>query len=59
MPDPTVFSAIKEGWTSEDWLIARDELAAVLEYDQKNERRRATELATAQTMTKYGPCPKK
>jgi hypothetical protein len=54
---PGLFSAVEAGWTSEDWVLARDKLAAVLEYDQGNDQLRATELATAQTFKKYGPCP--
>jgi hypothetical protein len=56
---PSCFSAIREGWTKEDWIEARDECAAVLEFDQGQERSRATELATAATFGKYGRCPTK
>jgi hypothetical protein len=59
MSAPTYFSAIEAGWSAEDWLQTRDEAASVLEYDQGNERMRATELATAQTFAKYGRCPSK
>jgi hypothetical protein len=57
MAKPTVFSAIKEGWYAEDWHAARDEMAAILEYDQGNDRKRAFELATAETYKRYGSCP--
>jgi hypothetical protein len=43
---PSCFSAIREGWTKEDWIEARDECAAVLEFDQGQERSRAMKLAT-------------
>jgi hypothetical protein len=54
---PSCFSAIREGWTKEDWIETRDECAAVFEFDQGQVRSRATELATAATFRKYGPCP--
>jgi hypothetical protein len=57
MAKPTVFSAIKEGWYAEDWHAARDEMAAILEYDQGNNGQRALDLATAETYKRYGSCP--
>lgn len=57
MATPTIMSAIKEGWYAEDWNAARDEMAAILEYDQGNESKRAFELATAETYKRFGACP--
>lgn len=56
---PTDFSAVEAGWTAEDWDMARDERAGILEFDEKLPRRKADELATAQTFKRYGPRPKK
>ena len=47
------------GWAAEDWDVARSERAGVLEFDEKLPRRKAEELATAQTFNRYGPRPKK
>jgi hypothetical protein len=55
---PTDFSAIEAGWTAEDWDIARNERAGVLEYDEQLPRYRAEDLATAQTVKRYGYRPK-
>lgn len=51
---PELFSAIEAGWTAEDWMMARDERAAILEYDEWLPRSRAEELATVQTFKRYG-----
>ncbi len=52
------FSAIEAGWTAEDWRMARDERAAILEYDENLPRQSAEQIATAQTFKRYGRCPK-
>lgn len=55
---PTMFSAIEAGWSKEDWELAVQERAAILEYDQRIARPRADQLAMALTYDRYGPCPK-
>ena len=52
-----IFSAIEAGWTAEDWDLAREERAAILEYDEHLPRTIAENLGTAQTYRRYGRRP--
>lgn len=52
-----ILSAIDEGWSKEDWQLAAQERAAILEHDECLPRARANSLAIGQTYTRYGQCP--